>query len=204
MKNLLAILVVMSALAAHAETATYTFESAQFALNSHAPFLNTSPDSGLATFRASFTSSPNPSAFFASGNQFPPTLTGKNLMDGTGPAGGNTLHISFNTPVNQVQFAFALFVPGRLDFSSPAGNTSASTPDFSQVGSLSFQSAQGFSEFYLTAFGPNNNQISLAIDNLTVTIVPEPATAAMLVAGLGACLLMRRSFSGRNQLAEGT
>jgi hypothetical protein len=192
MKNLFARLVVACALVAtaQAQVATYTFESAQFALNSLSPFFNKSPDYGLGTFRASFTSSPNPSAFFAGGTQFPPTLTGKNLMDGTGPFGGNTLHVSFNMPVNQVYFDFALFVPGRLDFSSPSGNTSANTPDLSQVGSLFFQSSLAFSQFDLVGFGPSDNQVSLAIDNLAFTIVPEPSTASLLGLGLGACGLL--------------
>ena len=114
-------------------------------------------------------------------------------MDGTGPAGGNTLHVSFNMPVTQVQFAFALFVPGRLDFASPVGNTSGYTPEFSQVGSLSFQSAQPLSEFYVTGFGANNNQVSLAIDNLVFTIVPEPSSAVLILGALGVFALRRRS-----------
>jgi hypothetical protein len=177
---------------ANAQTATYTFESTQFVLNSPSPFLNKPPDSGLNTFQASFTSSPNPTAFFVGGTQFPPTLTGKILMDGTGPAGGNTLRVSFNTPVNQVQFAFALFVPGHLNFTSSAGNSSANTPESSQVGSLAFQSAQPFSEFYLTGFGGNNNQVSLAIDNLVFTIVPEPSFACLILGALSAGILARR------------
>jgi hypothetical protein len=177
---------------ANSQTATYTFESVEFIPNSSSPFLNKAPDSGPGSFLASFTSSPNPAAFFVGDLQFTSPFSGGFLMDGTGPAGGNTLRISLNMPVNEVRFDFALFTPGRLDFVSPVGSISAHTPTSSQLGSLSFQSALGFSEFDLLGFGSfNDSQVSIAIDNLVLTVVPEPATVTLLIVGLGLCARRR-------------
>jgi hypothetical protein len=191
-KKLLPLLaLLLLATSASATTVMFTFDS--FVALQTTPLLNCSPDVGPSSFQASFTSSPNATAFFIDSLLVNPSFSGYNLMDEGPPNTFDTLTVTLNQPIDRVQLDFALFVPGYLELDSSAGTAYASTGD-SQAGSLSFQSDTGFTEFSLRGFDNNNEGILLAIDNLslTPTTVPEPATAWLLLTALGVCLVRKR------------
>jgi hypothetical protein len=171
---------------ARAQTASYTFESAAWALGNTAPFLNVAPDtaSGLASFRASFTASPTSSAFAVGTFILNPAFTGKNLWQ-PGLPPGDVLSIALNQSIRSVHLDFEQFAPGHLDLTSAAGTISVFTD--SQIGSLDFVGSTSFTSFTLAAFDPSNNRIPFGIDNLVLS-VPEPRLAAL--AGLGAAAVL--------------
>src|SRR5438552_477113 len=180
------LLLSMAVIESPAQPVTYTFESSQFVASQTSPFLNESPDFGPSTFRANFTSSPNTSAFFVSTFSPNPAFAGQNLFDGTfPPASASTLTISLNASIQDVQFDFALFAPGRLQFQSSAGTVSAFTPANPQYGGLTFHGLTGFTQFTLQGFDSNNLRLDLAIDNLSMTLVPEPGAWCLLLLALG-------------------
>ena len=189
-KMLLPLLLLLLAASAPATTVMFTFDS--FAPLQTTPLLNCSPNVGPSSFQASFTSSPNATAFSIVSVLVNPSFSGQNLMDVSPPNTFDTLTVTLNSPIERVQLDFALFVPGYLQLDSSAGTTYASTT--TQAGSLSFQSDTGFTEFSLRGFDSNNQGILLAIDNLslTPTTVPEPTTAWLLLAGLAVCWLRKR------------
>jgi PEP-CTERM motif len=168
-----------------AQTVIYTFESPQFGLYQASPFLNEPPNIGSSTFLASFTSSPGSSAFTISSWGPNPSFSGQILMDTSPPGSADVLTVTVNSPINAVQLDFALFTPGYLELQSSAGTITASTGAESQGGSLFFQSATGFTQFQLLGFGNVNQAVQLAIDNLTMTLVPEPGTLSLVLAGMG-------------------
>ncbi|HMO65387.1 MAG TPA: PEP-CTERM sorting domain-containing protein, partial [Verrucomicrobiota bacterium] len=77
---------------------------------------------------------------------------------------------------------------GAQDFS--LGNGPLGQPQFASLGTI---------EFRLFAFGNGTPQGLLEFDNveLVVVVVPEPATPALLLAGAGACWLLRRRRARR-------
>lgn len=181
-----------SIVAAGAQTATYTFESAQFVPSTLSPYLNKTPDTGPAGFLASFTSSPTATGFFV-GSEAAPTsfFSGKYLMS---PLGGpvNTLTVTLNSPVSAVQLDFPLMAPGRLELQSSAGNGVGYNGLSNQGGSLLFQSPTSFTQFNLLGFGDGTTRLPLAIDNLVLTIVPEPSLAVLGLVALA--FLGRKSW----------
>lgn len=189
---------MLASLQIKAQTVSYTFESSQFVASQTGPFLNKAPDSGLPTFRASFTSSPGASAYFVSTTSFSPSFSGQSLVDGTfPPSNASTLTISLNTAIQDVQLDFALFAPGRLELHSSAGNVSAFTPPDAPWASLSFHGASGFTQFTLQGFDSSNGRLDLAIDNLSMTLVPEPAAWHLLLFAAG-CNWFRNLRKHRN------
>jgi len=180
--GLLGILIPLSGFTA--QTFTYTFESAQFPLNQATPLLNKSPDVGSPTFLASFTSSPGANAFQITGPTFPSPFSGQSLLNpGATP---NTLTITLNTAVQNVQVDFALLAPGRLELHSSGGNISALTTSF-QLGTLTFHAASPITQFDLSGFLSNNQGSPFAIDNLSMSI-PEPSSLVLLLFLSAFCL----------------
>jgi len=177
-----------------AQTFTYTFESPQFVLNQTTPLLNKSPDVGPLTFQASFTSSPGTNAFKVTGPTFPSPFSGQSLFNPSPPTTPNTLTITLNTAIQDVQLDFALLSPGRLELHSSGGNISSLTTNFQQ-GSLTFHAASPITQFDLSGFLNSNQGSVFAIDNLSMAI-PEPGAWALLLIASG--LWMKKRWLGRS------
>ena len=157
--------------------------------------LGSAATAGPAGFVATFLSASDPTAFHIGTARVNPSFTGQNLMD-TSLGSADTLTISLNQPVTSVRLDFALFEPGWLSLQSPAGSAIASTA-LSQGGSLSFQSAVGFNSFSLAGYTSQGTPTLLGIDNLEMVVVPEPAIAPMIAAGLALWVWNRQRRAGR-------
>ena len=205
----LLLFVTSAALSVSADTVTYTFGAPQFTIGQTTPLLNRAPNIGSATFRANFTSAPTAGGFLIADFQPNVLFSGQSLFDPG--AALSVLTISFNTPVTQVQFNWAIIQPGRLGFTSPVGNTSQNSAavggDF-QGGTFIFSSANPFTAFSLAAFNNAGARVEFAIDNLTVTFtpqqtpIPEPATMLLLgtgLAGVAAKARKRRKASNSEE-----
>ena len=174
-----------------AATVTYTFEPPAFAAGQTTPFLGYAPQIGSSSFRADFTSSPSANGLVIGTIGSSPLFSGLSLFDPFPPSGANTLTITLNTPVNGVQLDFALFLPGSLQLTSSAGTVSAPTVPSTQYGTLTFNSVAPFTQFTLQGFDTSHTATKLAIDNLVMTLVPEPSAIALALCG-GAFLLLNR------------
>jgi hypothetical protein len=181
-----------TAFSVNADSVTYTFEPPQFVMNEVTPILNRSPNIGSPAFQASFVSA-LAGGYSILNFQPNPLFSGQTLVSPTTPS---ILTISFNMPVNQVQFVWAQEFPGRIDFTSSAGNqsqNSAPVGGLFQGGTFSFSSATSFTSFSLAAFGVTGAPVNLAIDNLTLTSnVPEPTTLVLLGTGLVGLAKLRK------------
>jgi hypothetical protein len=179
MRNTFALFVLLSALGAKAATVTYTFESPEFAEYETTPLLNRAPQIGSPGFHADFTTFPSVNGLTITTLGPSPFFSGQCLLDGYPPPGADTLRITLNTPVSSVQVDFALFAPDHLQFTSSAGSISAPVLPSTQWGTLTFTSAIPFTQFDLQGFDPSNQPTQLAIDNLIMTVVPEPSAIAL-------------------------
>jgi hypothetical protein len=148
-------------------TATFTFDSDP--ITATTPLNNIAPESGPATFNATFTSSPGAGDFEITTLQPNQLFSNNSLVEVNGPI--DTLTISFSQAIDSVSLDFSTSTFGggpALNFNSSAGSTSAaSTPqsDF-DGGVLTFNSATSFTSFTLDDSG----LAAFAIDNLTVDI----------------------------------
>ena len=203
---LVAAATLLFTISARADTVTYTFEQPVFAVANTTPIVR-GPNSGPASFQASFTSAADPSAFvildFAQPNVL---MTGQYFILQSGSSPSTVLTITLNQPITSVTVNFAVETAGRLVLTNPFDSTSQNSAvvgGLSQGGVLSFTSATPFTSFQLAAFDSNGNAIRFAIDNLvmetfTSTAVPEPTTMLLLATGLvGAALKARGGMSGR-------
>lgn len=170
----------------------YTFESPLFTFGQSTPLLNRTPNVGPATFNASFSSGPSASGFAVSTGAFGPGFSGQILIDPFPPSGADVLTVTVNTPISGVWLDFALFFPGRLELSSSAGLLSASTGPSSQGGVLAFDGGTGFTQFQLRGISTSEEPVQIAIDNLTLTLVPEPSSGALFTAALAAWAALRK------------
>jgi hypothetical protein len=181
---------------AHAAVVTYTFESPQFIPGESTPLLNRAPNVGDPTFRTDFTTAPNTTGFDVAPFQPNPLFSGNSLFD---PLGGliNTLTLTFNTPVNSVQFVFGMNLlpngpPGFITLTSPAGSQTQAAGNVGgifQGGTFSFSSSTPFTTLQLEAFDSAGGRVEFAIDNLTLNTVPEaviPEPASLTLLALGA------------------
>ena len=184
------LLLTLGAGLACAQTATYTFDSAQWVLGTSTPLLNMAPDSasGLAGFRAGFTASPTAGGLIIGSGPLSVSFSGQYLYQ-PGPAVGDTLTITLNQPIRSVHLDFAQFAPGRFDLTSSAGTASIIVS--AQAGILDFQGVNDFTQFSLEAFTSDNSPIPLALDNLVLG-VPEPSALALLGLGTGVVAVLRR------------
>lgn len=199
--------VTSAALSVNADTVTYTFESPQFTVGQTTPLLNIAPNTGSPTFLASFTSSPFAGGFRIDFFQPNPLFTGNLLYDpSVFPV--DTLTISFNTPVESVQFAFAINEfpsgppggPGQITLTSPVGSQTQTAGNVGGPflgGTFSFSSPTPFTTLQLRGFSSFGQRVAFAIDNLTLTtqVIPEPTTLVLLgtgLAGVGAAARKRR------------
>jgi hypothetical protein len=165
-----------------AATVTYNFEPPAFTAGQTTPFFNVAPQIGSSAFRADFSSSPSANALLIGTSPLSPSFIGQFLFDPFPPAGANTLTIALNMPVTGVQLDFTLFLPGHLLLTSSAGNFSAPTLPSTQYGSLSFNSLSPFTQFTLQGLDNSAIPTKLAIDNLVLTLVPEPSALTLLIA----------------------
>jgi len=177
---------------AQAVSVTYTFE--QSALGTTTPILAASPDSGPASFQATFTSAPTPNDFQVSNAILNSLFSGKNLQEFTLPS--DTLTVSLNMPINSVSLVFATDSMGgsnSLSFFSTAGNTSAASTaqnggQMFDGGVLTFSNAIPFTSFSLNTGGSGR----FAIDNLVMNTADGIAT---LDTGSTLMLLALATFS---------
>jgi hypothetical protein len=186
-------------------SATYTFESPTFTAGTATPMLNRAPNSSsVVGFLASFTAAPNPTEFSISALAHNALITGQSLID-LGPT-ISSLTITFNQPVQSLSFVFATNSAqggtGHLDLASTSGNqsqTSANVGGGFPGGTFNFSPATPFNSVTLSAYSSTGTgtPTQLDIDNLTLNIVPEPASLGLVVIGLAA--LRRRA---RRQLAK--
>jgi hypothetical protein len=193
----------LGAAQAHAATALFDFENQP--LFTETPFAMTA--SGVT---AEFSGPPDldPGAFGISTNFPSPTGTVYRLMSGdfltvgsAFGASGAALTVTFDTPVVGFSVDFALDDPAAitlLSIKSNAGGTAQAG------GALAdgFRYAEGVLSFSGAAFTQitfESTAIDFQIDNLRVAAapVPEPAAAALLLAGLPLLLSMRRRRDGR-------
>jgi hypothetical protein len=160
-----------------AQTVTYSFEPPQLTVSQSTPFLNLVPDVASG-FRASFTA-PTGGSFSVTTFSVSPSFSGQSLLDGSGPA--DTLRVTLNTPITDLEVDFALMAgSGHLELQSSAGSITAYAVPSTQYGTLVFHSATSFTQFDLLGFSAANIPSYLAIDNLTMTAVPEPDVVALL------------------------
>jgi hypothetical protein len=184
---------------ASAAPIVYTFESPQFTAGQTTPLAGVAPNSGPASFLATFTSAPNAGAFSIINFQPTPQFSGLSLFEPLGSA-GNTLTVSFNAPITDVSLNFATNGAGSITLTTPVGSATQASANIGGTfpgGLLSFSSATPFTTLALTAATPGNAPVEFAIDNLTVnaapTAVPEPATFAVFgVLAVSALGLRRR------------
>jgi hypothetical protein len=192
-----------SAIADTTPTVTYNFESPVFVSGQTTPLFNRAPNIGTADFRADFNSSPTTNGLFVSTLALSPLFSGQCLFDPFPPATADSLTITLNTPITAVQVDFALFSPDHLTLTSAAGTLSSSVFPSTQWGTLVFSSPTPFTEFTLQGFNSANQPTQLAIDNLVMTLVPEPSSFALLSMALSFLFLSRRRGHLRREWKNG-
>jgi hypothetical protein len=182
LSSALVLVVAFSSSFANAQTATYRFEPPQLVFGQSTPLLNLVPDAGPSSFLASFTV-PTGGSLSVNNIAINPSFTGQILIDTSPP--GDTLRVTFNTPITDVQLDFALMAfSSHIQLQSAGGTLSVNELPSTQYGSLTFHSAVPITQFDLSAFTSSNTSTLLAIDNLVVTLVPEPSTFSLLIAGI--------------------
>ena len=183
---------------------TYTFEAPTFTAGTTTPMLNRAPNSasGVVGFLAGFTATPTVGGFTVNNFQPNPLIVAQSYFDPTFPA--DTTTITFNQPVASLSFNFATDTSqgtGRLQLSSTSGNVSQNSVNVGgtfQGGTFNFAPATPFTSITLAGFADAGtaNAVPFDIDNLTLNIVPEPASLGLVVVGLAAVLrkfALRRS-----------
>ncbi len=181
-----------AASAADPVTVLYNFEAPQFSVSETAPLLNRAPNVGLSTFRANFLPTYNNGTFSISPTlAVNPSFTGQILL-GNG-FNTNTLTISLSQAVTDVALDFAVYAPGYLVLRSGSGSATGMTVNGGQGGSLVFHSNTGITQFELLGFLSTGQASPLAIDNLSMTVVPEPGAILLFLPALGCWWLTRRS-----------
>jgi hypothetical protein len=155
--------------------------------------------------RETFTSSPTANGFIVGNFAYNVLFSGQSLVDNLPPV--DTLTITLNMPVDQLELDWAVIAPGRLELRTSDGRffsqTSANVGGAFQGGTLAFSGLIPFTAFQLTAFDSADNPVPFAIDNLTmntVAAVPEPTTLVLVGTGLAGVAAKVRK--GRKTKAE--
>ena len=176
------------AAAASSHAATFTFETDT--LNKATPFTDTV--SGLSATFGGAASVCGSSGLFASlsGQVLIQSLCGPNTENGT-------LSISFSSDISNLAFNFATAgAMATLNLSAFENSTPVGTANFMSVVPTGRFSGEGFA-----TFGGTFNRVTLntstflALDNVNATTVPEPASLAMIVAGLGGLLVLSKRLN---------
>lgn len=170
---------------------TWTFEAPSFTTGEFTPLLNRAPNVSPGTWQASFVT--NPVSMQVA------TFAANSLMVGNilyVPSGATVLTITFNQPVTDLSFDFALIGQSSgfaLNYLSAAGAGSVAAVNVDNNanfwgGSVTLTGLGGITSIDLFATAPTGAPCEFAIDTVTV---PSPGAAAAL--GLaGACTLRRR------------
>jgi hypothetical protein len=184
-------------------SATYTFETPTFTAGTVTPMLNRPPNSSgsVVGFLASFTAAPTVNGYQVNNFQPNALISGLSYFDPGFPADSTT--ITFNQPVESLSFNFATDTAqntGRLQLTSSSGNVSQNSANVGGSfpgGTFNFSPATPFTSITLTGFADAGtaNPVPIDIDNLTLNVVPEPASLGMMVIGLAA---LRRRASRKN------
>jgi hypothetical protein len=223
-KRLVALLVAGIVLAAStppaaAAVVTYTFEPSQFSLGQTTTLTGVSPNSGPSSFTASFVSvigmSPPNTNFqivsVATGGSpvHAPPFSGQFLAE-TATGGGDTLAVTFNTPVDTVDFDLATAGPAQFVLTIPERGGALApilTSDPMDGGDFSahvnIPTGALFQQLIFNVSNLAGDQgVQFSIDNLVAnapgldngTGTPEPATLAVFgVLAAGAFGVRRRS-----------
>jgi hypothetical protein len=186
---------------AQAQTAVFGFESLGLvSVGMTTPLSNVAADNG-SSLTASFSDANNN---FVVGDNLditaPPgqwsNLSNVILTQPVGTQSGfQTLNIDFSTPLTAVALDFGLFDPGDMTLTTNTGgsNTVSGVVDVGSgfpEGTISFSSSVPFSRISLSSTSE-----FFAIDDITVTAIPEPGVLVFALAALAplALRLRRRS-----------
>ena len=174
-------------------SATYTFESPTFPTGITTPMPNRAPNSSsVVGFLASFTAAPTANACQVNSFQPNPLIVAQSLFNVAFPA--DTLTITFNQPVGSLSFNFATDTnqgTGRIQLTSTSGNVSQNSANVGGTypgGTFNFSPATPFTSISLKGFADagTTNGVPIDIDNLTLNVVPEPASLGVMVIGVAA------------------
>ena len=132
--------------------------------------------------------STNPGAALAGGTSIATEEANNSILGGSNPGGFNSTgvagaSINWGTTVHTAVFSITRLANGSLDLSSSIDGGAAATANVAAInGSYTFDEV---------AFGQGGMNADLALDNVALTIVPEPSSAFGLALG-GLCFLRRR------------
>ena len=169
--------------------ATFNFDSDT--LGTTTPFTDT--NNGVS---ATFSSPSDPGGFLVIGVSTFDTLTGKVLIDN--PSTNRTLAIQFSSLQSAISLDFATDSPGGVLFDLDAFDGGTQVGSVTAIGSipLGFTFPEGIISFSGAEFDSvvlsAPTAPAFAIDNVTVTGVPEPTSLPVSVLALGVLALVWR------------
>lgn len=169
--------------------ATFNFETNT--VGTTTPFTDT--NNGVS---ATFSSSSDPGGFLVIGVSTFDTLTGKVLIDN--PSTNRTLAIQFSSLQSAISLDFATDSPGGVLFDLDAFDGGTQVGSVTAIGSipLGFTFPEGIISFSGAEFDSvvlsAPTAPAFAIDNVTVTGVPEPTSLPVSVLALGVLALVWR------------
>ncbi|QTN32678.1 PEP-CTERM sorting domain-containing protein [Akkermansiaceae bacterium] len=132
--------------------------------------------------------STNPGAVLAGGTTVTTEEAGNSILGGSNPGGFSSTgsagaSIEWGTTVHNGVFSITRLADGSMDLSARIDGGTAATANIAAPINSSYT-------FHEVAFGQGNMNIDFALDNVELSIVPEPSTS--LVLALGALCFLRR------------